>query len=136
MKRVVKPGGYLVISEMFSDNLNPAQEVQKLFHHTRSRIDRFLGIYHHDTWTRDEIINMVKNSGISILGTFDFKKRINLINNHNELEAWVLKMKQSIDRAKGYPFYESVLPVIDEFRVKAMKYGFQPATNVVIVGTK
>src|SRR5210317_918102 len=27
MQRVVKPGGWIVVNELFSDNLNPAQEV-------------------------------------------------------------------------------------------------------------
>jgi len=31
MQRVVKSGGWIIVSELFSDNLNPAQEVHKMF---------------------------------------------------------------------------------------------------------
>ena len=40
MKRVVKKGGWIIVNEIISDNLNPAQEVHKMYHHFRSRIDR------------------------------------------------------------------------------------------------
>ncbi len=43
MKRVVKKGGWIIVNEMVSDNLNPAQEVHKIYHHFRSRVDRILG---------------------------------------------------------------------------------------------
>lgn len=136
MKRVVKPDGYLVFSELFSDNLNPAQEVQKLYHHTRSRVDRLLGIYHRETWTRSEIIRIVQENGIHLSGYFDFERKVNLVSNDEDLEEWVEKMKQNIERAKGQPEYKLLLPVIHEFRKRASKYGLQPATNVVIVGRK
>ncbi len=136
MKRVVTPEGYLVISELYSDNLNPAQEVQKFYHHTRSRVDRLLGIYHHETWSRSEIIQMVREYGVEILGEFDFEKKVNLISNKVDMENWVEKMRQNIERAKGLPDYESLLPLIGEFRDMTQKFGFQPATNVVIIGRK
>ncbi len=41
MKRVVKKGGWIIVNEIISDNLNPAQEVHKIYHHFRSRVDRF-----------------------------------------------------------------------------------------------
>jgi len=136
MKRVVSPEGYLVISELYSDNLNPAQEVQKLYHHTRSRVDRMLGLYHHETWQRDEIIKMVSGFGLRITGSFDSEKKVNLIGNEQELENWVEKMKQNIERIKHLPEYETFLPLVDEFRAKAQMYGFQPATNVVLICQK
>ena len=46
MRRVVKPEGWIIINELISNNLNPAQEVHKMYHHFRSRIDRLTGIYH------------------------------------------------------------------------------------------
>src|SRR5690606_33972620 len=40
MQRVVKPRGWIIVNELFSDNLNQAEEVHKMFHHFRSKIDR------------------------------------------------------------------------------------------------
>ena len=66
IKRVVKKGGWIIIKEIISDDLNPAQEVQKMYHHFRSRIDRILGVSHHETFKKDQVIQMVEDSGISI----------------------------------------------------------------------
>jgi 2-polyprenyl-3-methyl-5-hydroxy-6-metoxy-1,4-benzoquinol methylase len=136
MKRVVKLDGFLLISELYSDNLNPAQEVQKFYHHTRSSVDRLLGRYHHETWTRAEIIEMVREYGIEISGIFDYKRSGNLIKNVEDLESWVEKMKLIVDQVKNLPEYDTLLPSITEFREMAETHGFQPATNVVIIGRK
>lgn len=42
MKRVAKSGGWIIVSELFSDHLNEAQQVHKLYHHFRSTTDRML----------------------------------------------------------------------------------------------
>lgn len=134
IRRVVKPGGWIIISELFSDNLNPAQEVHKMFHHFKSQTDRILEISHNETFKKDEIIQLIKGLGIAILFHFEFKKEINLISNSEELEVKVEKMKEILESVKEYPEHKLLKPQIEEFREKAAKYGFQPATRVVVVG--
>ncbi len=136
IKRVVKPGGWIIVNELFSDNLNPAQEVQKMFHHFRSRVDRLLGICHRETFKKAEIIQMVKDAGIPIQFYFEHTPNVNMIENKTDLEMWVEKMKQNLDRINGLPDYEILKPQIMEFRENAAAHGFQPATRVVIVGKK
>lgn len=134
MQRVVKSGGWIIVSELFSDNLNPAQEVHKMFHHFRSSIDRILGVSHNETFKKKEILKMVGDSGIDIQLNFEFKKDVNMISNEQELEERVEKMKTMLESINGFPQYESLKPQIELFRERAEKYGFQPATKVVIVG--
>ena len=52
MKRVVKDEGWIIVNEMISNNLNSAQEVHKLYHHFRSRVDMMTGIYHRKSFTK------------------------------------------------------------------------------------
>ena len=87
MLRVLKPGGWIIVSELFSDNLNPAQEVHKMFHHFRSKTDRILGVSHNETFPKDEILEMVKKAGIDIQYNFEFNKGGNLISNSERLKA-------------------------------------------------
>jgi ubiquinone/menaquinone biosynthesis C-methylase UbiE len=136
IKRVVKPGGWIIVNELFSDNLNPAQEVQKMFHHFRSRVDRILGICHRETFKKAEIIQMVKDAGIPIQFYFEHTPNVNMIENKTDLEMWVEKIKQNLERISGLPDYEILKPKIIEFRENAAAHGFQPATRVVIVGKK
>jgi ubiquinone/menaquinone biosynthesis C-methylase UbiE len=136
LKRVVKPGGWIIVNELFSDNLNSAQEVHNMFHHFRSTIDRLQGICHNETFRKDEIIQYVKQSGFSVELFFEYKKDIILAGESLELEMREEKLEAMLQQIKGLPEYNALLPQIEEFKKRAKKYGFQPATNVVIVGRK
>jgi SAM-dependent methyltransferase len=134
MLRVVKPGGWIIVNELFSDNLNTAQEVHKIFHHFRSKIDRLTGIYHQETFEKEQILHLVKSAGIQIQLSFENKIQTNLIASPGELDVRIEKMKQHLEKIKGLPEYEIYKPQIEEFRQRALLFGFQPATRIVVVG--
>jgi ubiquinone/menaquinone biosynthesis C-methylase UbiE len=134
MLRVVKPGGWIIVNELFSDNLNTAQEVHKIFHHFRSKIDRLTGIYHQETFEKEQILHLVKSAGIQIQLSFENTIQTNLIASPGELDVRIEKMKQHLEKIKGLPEYEIYKPQIEEFRQRALLFGFQPATRIVVVG--
>lgn len=134
MLRVLKPGGWIVVSELFSDNLNPAQEVHRMFHHFRSKTDRILGVSHNETFAKSKILEIIEKAGVEIQYNFEFNKEGSLISNPEELELRLEKMKDTLESVKDFPEYEKLKPQVEEFRKKAFKYGFQPATRVVVVG--
>jgi len=136
MRRVVKPEGWLIINEMISNNLNPAQEVHKMYHHFRSRIDRLTGVYHRKSFTKEAILQLLKFSNIHVQFLFEYKRDVNLVQDPADLEFRLQKMEQTLEKIKGRPEYEIMKPEIEKFRAKALKYGFQPATNLVIVARK
>ena len=133
MKRVLKPNGYIIINENISDNLNPAQEVHKMYHHFRSQIDRLTGKFHRKTFTKDAILQMLKEAELPVQFFFEQRRNVNLVENDADLEQRVDKMELMLEKIKGRPEYDTLHPQIEEFRTKALKYGFQPATNLVIV---
>ncbi|GAB1450588.1 hypothetical protein MASR2M47_06440 [Draconibacterium sp.] len=134
MQRVVKPEGWIIVNELFSDNLNPAQETHKMFHHFRSKIDRLTGINHNETFGKDEIRKMVTEAGIQVL--FEFENKIDpiVINLMEELETRLGKMYKHLEKINGRPEYDIFKPQIEQFRLAALKHGFQSATRIVIVG--
>ncbi len=134
MQLVTKPGGWIIVNELFSDNLNPAQEVHKMYHHFISQIHRILGESHNETFKKEEIIKIVEDSGIDIQFHFEFTKDINPILNSEELESRVEKMNELLESVKDLSEYKLLKPQIEEFRKNAVKFGFQSATRVVIVG--
>ncbi|NOR74381.1 MAG: methyltransferase domain-containing protein, partial [Draconibacterium sp.] len=129
IRRVVKPNGWIIVNELFGDNLNPAQEVHKMYHHFGSSIDRILGVNHNSSFKKEDILYEIQGSGIAVQFHFEHKKEFNLIGNSEELEARVEKMKEKLESVKAYSKYELLKPQIKEFREKAAKYGFQPATK-------
>ena len=136
MKRVVKPDGYIIINETISDHLNPAQEVHKMYHHFRSHIDRMLGRFHRKTFTKDAILQILKETEVPVQFFFEHRRNVNLIEDEAELELRIDKMKQMLEKIKGHPEYDALRLQVDEFRTKAMEHGLQAATNLVIVGRK
>jgi SAM-dependent methyltransferase len=133
IRRVVKPGGYIIINEPISDRLNPAQEVQKMYHHFRSKIDRLLGTFHRNTFTSKAILQMLKTAELPVQFYFEHRKNSLTAEHDGELNERVEKMKDMLEKIKGRKEYEHLLPQVEEFRIRAAKRGFQPATNLVIV---
>lgn len=57
MKRVLKPGGYFIVEEMYQDGeQSEAQQTGILEHHWTAKVDRLLGIYHNETMTQNQIL--------------------------------------------------------------------------------
>jgi ubiquinone/menaquinone biosynthesis C-methylase UbiE len=136
MKRVVKPGGFIIITETISDHLNSAQEMHKTYHHFRSQIDRLLGRFHRKTFTKDAILQLLKLADLPAQFFFEQRSNVNLVKDEANLEWRVKKMRQMLEKIKGRPEYDILRPQIEEFREKALKYGFQPATIFLIVVRK
>ncbi|MBT3385204.1 MAG: methyltransferase domain-containing protein [Prolixibacteraceae bacterium] len=134
MRRVVKPGGWIIVNELFSNNLNPAQEVHKLYHHFGSNIDRILGVNHNSSFKKEVILQAVQESGFAIQFHFEHKKEVNLVADKTELESRIEKMKLNLEKIKGYPEYEQLKLQVEIFKEQALIHGFQPATKVVVIG--
>jgi ubiquinone/menaquinone biosynthesis C-methylase UbiE len=55
LRRVLRPGGILVVNEMISDVLSPEQENARDLHHFKARIDRSQGLEHRETYSEDRL---------------------------------------------------------------------------------
>jgi SAM-dependent methyltransferase len=57
MKRVLKPGGYVIVEEMFQDGeQSEAQRTGILEHHWTAKVDRLRGLHHNETLTQKQIL--------------------------------------------------------------------------------
>jgi len=71
MKRVLKPGGLFVIGEVFRGRGIPAVNAQMHVHHWWAEVDRALGKFHAETYTREQVLNLVDLAKLSIVDTFE-----------------------------------------------------------------
>lgn len=55
LRRVLRPGGILVVNEMISDVTTVDQENARDLHHFKARIDRSQGLEHRDTYTEGQL---------------------------------------------------------------------------------
>ncbi|MCJ7818099.1 MAG: methyltransferase domain-containing protein, partial [Candidatus Thorarchaeota archaeon] len=72
MYRVLKPGGYFIVQEMYSDGeQTAAQFVDRDVSHLNVKVDSLLGIPHFKTLTRQQLRNSVRNIGLTDVETFE-----------------------------------------------------------------
>ncbi len=134
MKRVTKSGGWMVINEHISDHLTPAQENRKFYHHLKSYVDRLNGQFHRETWTKQEILNIIRENGIFIESTFEYSEGINLITPNHPEDYWIHQLKKHLEPLKHKPVYRELLPKVNEFKQRMEKYGMEQVNNVVVIG--
>nr|WP_321354335.1 class I SAM-dependent methyltransferase [uncultured Draconibacterium sp.] len=132
MKRIVEPGGWLIINELFSDNLNPAQEVHKSMHHFRSTVDRLNGVCHNETFTRAEILEQIEKAGLEICIAFNQEKD-RVEPTPEEISERKDKLTEMLDQIKDRPEYHEMKKQIPEIEKALKQHGFQMATRVVVI---
>jgi ubiquinone/menaquinone biosynthesis C-methylase UbiE len=133
MQRSVKSGGWIIVNELFSDNLNPAQEVHKRMHHFRSKIDRINGICHNEAFTKQEIVQEIEQSGLKIRLIFEHQK-VAIPPTQEEIEERKAKLHLALKQLEGQPEYHELAAEIPLIEADLEKHGFEMATRLVVVG--
>jgi ubiquinone/menaquinone biosynthesis C-methylase UbiE len=94
MKRVLKPGGHLVVSDMHRDVQTEAQRTDMYIHHLGAEVHTFRGFTHNKTFTRQEIVDFVGNLGLSNIVSYDWTNT-----DSDPMDAEALREKEElIDR--------------------------------------
>ena len=133
MQRVVKSGGWIIVNELFSDKLNPAQEVHKRIHHFRSKVDRLNGICHNESFKKEEIIREVEKSGLEIVLQFENRKVVNPPT-PEDIRERKEKLHAALKQLEGRPEYKELSAEIPMIEADLEKYGFEMAPRLVVVG--
>lgn len=138
MLRVLKPGGKLVIFEMYRDDQSEAQQTHVELHHWWARIDTARGVFHRETFTRDEIRNLLETLPLSGLAIDDYKD-----DDADPLAAeTVAQIEQAIDAYKARAEEtdgEDVASLVargEDLRDRLHRVGFAGATHIIATGTK
>ncbi|MCB2230899.1 methyltransferase domain-containing protein [bacterium] len=136
MKRVLKPGGVLVLVEAFRDNQDETQMSHVLVHRWWSKIDTLVGVCHRETYLRSELTAIVDQLGFSKKELFDYREA-----DDNPHDADRVAM---IDDAIGK--YLAKIPACDEsetlraegeeLRQRLYTIGFSWATHLCVLGWK
>ena len=136
MKRVLIPGGYLVINEMYSDGLTESQNSQKLYHHLRAEVDNILGIHHFYTFTKKEIINFAERVKLSEMKVYEYIENQNDPLNSDKIKEYSDKLDSWLEQVKEHEKLDYFKDRIRELKERFRKVGITRPPQLVIVGRK
>ncbi|WP_430974513.1 class I SAM-dependent methyltransferase [Sunxiuqinia rutila] len=133
MKRVVKPGGWIIINEVSDGDLTEAQENQKMLHHFKSFVDRLHGIPHRSTWTVDEILDIVRQNKLEIVDSFRHLKTKQVNFESYFLDEKSRQMESLLEELQGRPEYDQTKDQLPLFKERLEQHGFQSAPQLLVI---
>ena len=131
MLRVLRPGGHLVVNEMYRDGQSETQTTHVLLHHWWAAVGTFRGEVHRETYRRAEIVEIVGGLGLADLRLSDLADPDE---DPHDPET-VAELEAAIDRyvalAEGRPEFRHRG---EELRVRLREVGVRNATQLVAIG--
>lgn len=133
MERVLRPGGRLIVAEMYRDGQAETQMTHVHLHHWWAAVDRTAGIVHNETYTRGELVELVGALGLSDLALYDLSSLDENPKAPEILTELTPVFDRYIQRAEGH---SDLQQRGEELRTRVAEIGFHGATTLVAVGLK
>jgi SAM-dependent methyltransferase len=136
MKRVLCSGGHFVANEMYKDNQTETQMTHVLLHHWLAAVDTAKGITHYQTYSRQQILDILAGLGLYKVVTED----VSNLNNDPKDPGIVKELTGTVDlylkRIEGLSEEASLCERGLELRQRIKEIGFRSATSLLVIGEK
>jgi ubiquinone/menaquinone biosynthesis C-methylase UbiE len=133
MERVLRPGGHLLVSEMYCGGQTETQMTHVHLHHWWAAVDTVNGVTHHQTYRREQLVELVSGLGLKETALYDLSDT-NDDPRNPEISAELNPVfDRYIQRAEGHPDLQARG---EELRKRVAKIGFHSASTLVIVAKK
>jgi ubiquinone/menaquinone biosynthesis C-methylase UbiE len=131
MKRILRPNGRLLVSEMYRDGQTETQMTHVMLHHWWAAVDTVNGIVHQETYQRRELVEMVTSLGLENGAAYDLSEL-----DKNPKDPAILAelgpvFERYIQRAEGHPNLQARG---EELRQRVAEIGFHSATTLLVIG--
>lgn len=136
MKRVLKAGGRFIIRETHQDVQAEPQLTDMYLHHWVAEVDSALGFTHHRTFTRQELVALVRGLGLCNAAFHDISNT-----DLDPLDETAIKeTEDTIDRyiryTRGLPDHRTLQQRGEEIRQRLHEVGIQWEPELIVVGQK
>jgi len=134
--RVTRPGGRLIVIEMFRDHQTDLQMTYVNMHHWWASIDRRAGITHNETLTRNDITKLVGNIGLHDLEAIELAGEP-----ENPLDGKLLSQFDELidsypDKVDGHADQERLRAEGEMIKAQLHENGMKWATELALIGVK
>ena len=135
MRRVLKPGGRFIIGEMYRADQTDAQLTHVYLHHWWAAIDTALGATHRETYTRQQIRDLVSDLNLRDWAFSDYADLT------DPQDTQVIKrldaaLDQYSERAQNTPNAIALRARGEELRARVHTIEFHSATILTTAGWK
>jgi ubiquinone/menaquinone biosynthesis C-methylase UbiE len=136
MMRVCKPGGHFIIREIYRDGQSETQLTHVLLHHWRAAVDTAEGITHHETFTRQKIIEITGKLGLHHLKYYEEKDLESDPRDPELIKGLDGIIDRYIQRSQELDGGVELCQQGEKIRHRAHAVGFHGATSLLVIGKK
>jgi SAM-dependent methyltransferase len=148
MRRVLRPGGNLIVQEMFCDGgQTEAQLSDILSHNLDADIDQALGATHRRTFTRGEILGLIDGSGFKNLEVLESSRYVKCLfcedrrRCDDPLDEGIMgfainEIEGNLERIRDHPDYGKFRAEADDIISRIKRTGSSSASILFIIGEK
>ncbi len=133
MLRVLRPGGHLVVNEMYRDGQTEEQLTYVYLHHWWAAVGTLRGDVHRETYRREDLLAILGGLGLADL------RIVELADPDTDAHdpELVAELEAAIDEYVGYAVGHPELQRRgEELRVRLRTVGVRDATQVVAIGRR
>ncbi|MDP3131085.1 MAG: class I SAM-dependent methyltransferase [Bacillota bacterium] len=134
MERVLKNDGILLVNEMVSDTLDEKQISHRELHHFAAALDRAAGVFHADTYTRNEIAGVLaQSSRLHLSDVWDVVFPEGPEPTPEEVEQTACTVDRLLGRVQDETVRASYHERGEAVKAYVRKHGFSGATQRMVV---
>ena len=136
MYRVTRPGGRIMIFEMYRDNLTEPQKTHVLLHHWWAAIDTRAGISHYETFSRRELVDVAAPLNLRDTETYDWIEKPGDLHDPETIAFLEKTIATYPDKIKSHPDHDRLREEGELLRNRLHRTGIAWANQLVFFGKK
>lgn len=136
VKRVLKPGGYLILSEEICDNVNEKEMLNIKVHGLMGKIDRLVTFPQNPTLKKQMIIDLLEPLGLTKTEMFEFKCHDCDPGEPEKLARLFKDLDKELDKVKNFPEHGELKAEADRIREDINTIGYDCPPYLVVIANK
>jgi ubiquinone/menaquinone biosynthesis C-methylase UbiE len=136
MIRVLRPGGNFIVAEMYCDNQAETQMTHVLMHHWWAAVDAAKGIVHRETYTRQQILDILAKLDLQQMTVQDLIDLNDDPKDPETVKYLTSVVDQYLNRIEGLAEEVQLRSRGLELRQRVEEIGFHGATSLLFIAKK